>query len=64
MGVCAYPPGVCMCGRVYMRVGALPCACAHVCGCRAAVAAELQAGLALVSSRAGSRPLQRVCILG
>ena len=23
VGVCAHPPGVCMCGRVYMRVGAL-----------------------------------------
>ncbi|KAB1251450.1 RAS guanyl-releasing protein 2 [Camelus dromedarius] len=34
MGVCAHPRGVLMCGRLYMRVGALSCVCAHVCGCQ------------------------------
>lgn len=34
MGVCVHPRGVFMCGRVYMRVGARSCVCAHVCGCQ------------------------------
>lgn len=37
-----------------MRVGALSCVCARVCDVSATVAAELQAGLAPVSSRSGS----------